>query len=194
MKPRSDFDAFADEFIAIAKTLTPVQKGDPGYLDRYILYENETGNLYVNHFMRDDADQELHSHPWHASSLILRGGYREEQRVPFAVDALQGSSARYHVVSRDFIPGDVNALTPDTFHRVELFGHDCWTLFQTGPRVQEWSFWCRKTGIETPWREFTEGRSSSDKALDEAIARGSAEMLEAERLSVSPVLSGTRYR
>ncbi len=187
---RADFTLFANGIIELAQGLAQISIGGPGYLDRYILHESDVGSLYVNHFMRGDADQELHSHPWLASSLILRGGYREERRVPI-LRRDSGAVIDYRVCSRDYLPGDVNVLAPDTFHRVDLLGSDCWTLFQTGPRVREWAFWCRETRAETPWREFTSARA----AVEAAFANGQADALEAMRDRPSPVVDADQlYR
>lgn len=113
------------------------------FLTRYTLREDpDGGRLYIHHFHRSDEDEELHSHPWSGDSLILLGSYCEERRGP------------NHTIFQDFHPGMVNRLTPDTFHRVVLTTKDCWTLFRTGQKVQDWSFWSKKTGVTTPWRKF----------------------------------------
>jgi hypothetical protein len=57
-----------------------------------------------------------------------------------------------------YLPGDENVLKPDTFHRVDLLGDDCWTLFVVSARVQSWHFWDRDTGKITPWREALAAR------------------------------------
>lgn len=114
------------------------------YLHRYTLAEADTGErLYLHAFVRGDQAHELHDHPWSGRSLILLGGYREERRGP---------GGRIEV--REFRRGDVNHLDPGTFHRVDLIGPECWTLFWTGPREKSWGFWDRDTDVFTPWRDF----------------------------------------
>lgn len=127
--------------------------GSP-YLDRYCLAEpletheeDLTGKIYLNHFWRSDADQELHSHPWDRStSLILVNGYEEERR--------EGSEIRRF----DRRPGDVITIDAETFHRVELPRGDAWTLFFVGRYIGTWYFWNRTTGVQEQWEEFLRAR------------------------------------
>lgn len=104
------------------------------------------GRIYLHRFHRGDEDRELHNHPWFGASLILLGGYIEERRV--------WTPEGERVASRSFPPGSINLIAPHTFHRVTLPAGPCWTIFATGPVMQSWGFWCRETGIVTPWRTF----------------------------------------
>lgn len=135
--------AFADAALPPPRVI-PNEHGP--YLSRYTLDSTGStgeGHLFLHHFHADDASQELHSHPWSGTSLILAGSYMEERMV--------NGSIRERVLN----PGDVNKLEPDTFHRVELLDQErgVWTLFAVGARVQEWSFMDRSTGKLTPWRD-----------------------------------------
>lgn len=79
----------------------------------------------LNYFFRGDTDREYHNHPWRWSiSFILTGGYREWRK-----------DGRYGPV-REFLllPGRLNFIWKDTFHRVELDTGGCWTLFIMAPR------------------------------------------------------------
>ena len=83
--------------------------------------------LVLHRFHRSDDDLELHNHPWRwAVSLVLAGGYREERR--------DGNE----VIRRWVLPGDLNVIRHDTFHRVDLLEDDAWTLFLTGPKTSSW--------------------------------------------------------
>jgi len=137
-----------DRIASQPPTFTIFGRDGKPYMSRYRVIDlgKERGRVYLNHFHRGDEDRELHNHPWHGVSLILAGGYREERR--------EGRI----VVARDYKPGDVNVICPDTFHRVDLLEADCWTLFATGPVVQSWGFWSRVTGDFTPWREFVRSK------------------------------------
>ena len=107
------------------------------------IWPNRTLGLYVHRFHRSDVDRELHNHPWSwALSLVLAGGYREERRF--------GS----RVVSRVVPPLSLNWIGGNDYHRVDLIEEDAWSLFLVGPKVSSWSFWDRRTGKVTPWREF----------------------------------------
>lgn len=114
------------------------------YLSRYIVGDG----FFVHHFHADDASQELHSHPWSGTSLIIAGSYMEERMVDG------------RIVERVLNPGDINTLAHDTFHRVELLDQErgVWTLFSAGQRVQEWSFMDRATGKLTPWQDAMRAR------------------------------------
>lgn len=145
-----------ESLIALASKLPCREIGNEHgvYLARYTLAElPDGGHVYLHHFHRSDADRDLHNHPWAGSSIILAGGYREERRVAW------GESGEA-IERRTYLPGDVNTLDPDTFHRVDLLDPiaGCWTLFTTGARSQSWGFWNRDTGILTPWREAIASR------------------------------------
>lgn len=98
--------------------------------------------IYLHRFESSDADEELHNHPWTATSIILAGGYVEQFRSPNGVDR------------RVLRPGSVNRIGPNTFHRVLLIEEDCWSLIVVGKRVQGWGFWHPETGEFLEWREF----------------------------------------
>lgn len=101
-------------------------------------------HVYLHRFHRSDADGELHNHPWQwAIAIVLVGGYSEERRDP-------GGGVYRRLVT----PGTINFIRHNDFHRVDLLEHDAWSLFITGPRVQDWGFWSRVTKEYTPWREF----------------------------------------
>lgn len=99
--------------------------------------------VYLHRFHRSDEAIEMHSHPWKwAVSLMLAGGYSEERR--------RGQ----FVVRRDVMPGALNVITSDTYHRVDLLESDAWSLFMVGPKVSSWGFWDRFTGDVVPWRNY----------------------------------------
>lgn len=112
--------------------------------------------LYIHKFHRSDEDHALHNHPWQwAASLILAGGYREEKRVTLGTGDPRYSEPRYaSVEARIFRPGDINVLTSDTFHRVDLLDGEAWSIFLVGPRFSSWGFWDRESGAFMPWRAF----------------------------------------
>ncbi len=141
-----NIDNFAESIIRLSHQLHGrTIHGEHGpYLTRYTVSDLPLGDhIYLHRFHRSDADRDLHSHPWGGSSLILRGGYSEERRVDGGPE----------INRRSFRASDVNILTPDTFHRVDLLDGESWSLFTTTSRCADWSFWDRDTGIETPWRE-----------------------------------------
>lgn len=55
-------------------------------------------------------------------------------------------------------------------HRLQVGSGGAWTLFITGPRVQEWGFWCSERFVH--WRDFTSGPNG------ETVGRGCGEIEE----------------
>jgi hypothetical protein len=124
------------------------------YLSRFTLARLGAVRVYLNRFHRGDEDLELHDHPWRwAVSLILSGGYTEERRDGVRVSL------------RVRVPGNLNVILGDTFHRIASVQPDTWTLFVAGPRAKDWGFWNRVGGTFTPWRDFlrTKGLSLADE-------------------------------
>lgn len=147
--------------------------GKSPYLSRYYMLfrdRSETGdrfpiNVFLHHFHRGDDDQALHNHPWHWSiAIILSGGYTEERRV--VVDR------RKHVIRRLLLPGRINVIHADDYHRVDLLDRDlgAWSLFIAGPRTgKSWGFWDRLTDVTVPWKTFIErkrGIQPGDSLID----------------------------
>ncbi len=113
--------------------------------------------IYIHRFHQSDGDRALHNHPWRwAISLILAGGYKEERRVssPHASTADGRWREEMTVETFEYHPGDLNILTSETFHRVDLFEEDAWSLFVVGPKFSHWAFWNRVSSEMIPWRRF----------------------------------------
>jgi hypothetical protein len=113
-----------------------------------VVWSSSPLGAYLHRFHRSDVDLELHNHPWRwAVSLMLVGGYSEERR------------GKDDVVRRRLIlPGQLNFIRHDDYHRVDLVDGDAWSLFLVGPKVSSWGFWNRHDGSFTPWREFVNAR------------------------------------
>ena len=122
-------------------------------MDRHVPNTPRWG-LYLHRFHRSDDAGALHNHPWKwAVSLVLKGGYSEERRVPDRSGAEDGRGQ--YVVKRSTVrPWSLNFLTHRDFHRVDLLAEEAWTLFLVGPLVQSWGFWDRNTGTFTDWKKF----------------------------------------
>lgn len=112
--------------------------------------------VYLHCFHTSDDAEEFHNHPWKwALSVILSGGYREVRLMPRGVSF------------RDLSPGSINMLKSTDFHRIDLYSKECWTLFITGPRIQDWGFLDRMTRKFTPWRQFC--RVGAPKQSDQRL-------------------------
>lgn len=131
--------------LALLPSRTIVGRDGVPYLTKHTLanFGKDSYRVHLHEFHRGDEDVELHNHPWIGVGIILSGGYREERRWDGGV-----------VHKHDFLPGMVNVVGPATFHRVDLLGAKCWTLFFSGPVTQSWGFWNRTTGVYLPWRTF----------------------------------------
>lgn len=152
--------------------LIPTRERTAIYLERYYLLGGprdnpETSkrpiNPFLHHFRRSDDAEHLHCHPWKwGLAIILVGGYSEERRAPArghekpcATCAAGKSASCYKVTRRVYKPLSFNFLRGTDYHRVDLLGEDCWTLFIAGPkRKEDWSFWDRHTGTVTQWEKF----------------------------------------
>ncbi len=108
------------------------------YMERwYILPRNPRTNVYLHRILRSDDDRALHDHPWHNTSLVLLGGYREH--TPDGVFERQ--------------PGDIVHRAPTDRHRLEI-DEPAVSLFLTGAKVRDWGFWCDGGDRFVPWQEF----------------------------------------
>jgi len=116
------------------------------------------GGIYLHRFHASDQEPELHNHPFRdACALVLSGGYIEERRV--------GDT----VIRREVLPGDVNPIDGDDFHRVELIGKESWSLFWTREKVHSWGFWDRVTKAFTPHREFFKTRAAAKRLEEDRV-------------------------
>jgi len=131
--------------------------GDP-YLHRFYLYRRAREGLkqylpsvYLHYFHRGDLDRALHNHPWSYSfSLVLTNGYMEDRHT------------KYGVIRRLLRPGSINFIRANDYHKVALLNEKkgSWTLFVSGPRVQDWCFWdpSRPETKPIPWQLYVDAR------------------------------------
>jgi hypothetical protein len=124
--------------VSLASTLEVerIDRNGAPYLCRYYAAgysphnKKAQASIYLHHFLASDPYTQVHSHPWSWSlSLILVGGYREHR-----------CQANGLVLVREFRPGEVNVITANDEHRIELLAEDCWTLFCAGSYAQPWRF------------------------------------------------------
>lgn len=102
-------------------------------------------SVRVHHIVRPDDDAHEHNHPWHARSIILRGGYLEERREEY-----RGARLR--------LRGYTQAIAPSVCHRItEVSAGGAYTLFFTWGESQGWGF--KVGGRIVPWREYLGDRA-----------------------------------
>ena len=93
----------------------------------------------IHHIRVHDQDRHMHSHPWNARTIILRGWYQEVR---------EGSS---RPVNR--CEGNTAPLSYGEFHRItRVCPGGCWTLFITWRKQGEWYF--DVDGQRVHWREY----------------------------------------
>ena len=132
-----------------SRTITT--NGSP-YLTRWYLWpegprdaDDEGSDLpfaaFLHKFHRGDADRDQHNHPWDLSvAIVLAGGYREER----------GGETRV------VLPGTVNVIRGDDFHRVDLLdpAAGSWSLFVAGRKTGGWGFRDKATGAYIPQKDY----------------------------------------
>lgn len=95
----------------------------------------------LHKFMRPDADDSVHNHPWKwAFSLVLWGGYEETRRYKDG----------YTVTLRHKAPA-FNWISGDDYHKIEALDGNPITLFVTGPKRSSWGF--LKDGVHVGWKK-----------------------------------------
>lgn len=123
-------------------------------------------SIRIHHIMREDADRDLHDHPWNARTIILRGGYIEERLLAADDPALQsmlmsaaaqGMSFDAAFQATEYIerrPGETAQLSYGEFHRIDSVAvGGAITLFITSPYKGTWGFLVN--GVKVPWRTYT---------------------------------------
>ncbi|WP_242209138.1 MULTISPECIES: hypothetical protein [unclassified Pseudomonas] len=173
----------AEWLVARAK-LTPYQHimsadGTEMYMGRWWLfnpYSRETHkaalwwcpwSLRIHHIMRPDEDRDLHSHPWNARTIILRGWYTEQRQASDELkratiaelapgpessfsDWLASNATEF--IKRD--QGDTATLNHGEYHRIDQVSRSgVITLFITSKWRGDWGFLVN--GVKVPWRTYT---------------------------------------
>jgi hypothetical protein len=82
-------------------------------------------SVYLHHMVRPDADRDLHDHPGHFVSVILKNSYVERLKDGF----------------KTWRAGDISIREAATLHRIcDLPQGTAWTLFFMGKRQRTWGF------------------------------------------------------
>lgn len=112
--------------------------GSP-YLIRLTMFSFFGWELKLHIFLRSDADEELHDHPWNFWSWVLIGEYAEITPIGYTI------RKRWSFAYR----------RAEWRHRV-ICEKPVVTLVLTAPKSREWGFWRRSKFI--PWREFVDSK------------------------------------
>lgn len=96
----------------------------------------------LHNFLRPDADDSLHNHPWKwAFSFVFRGCYREVRR-----------NKNGDIFWKEHKAPAFNFISGDDYHKITQLYGDTWTLFVTGPKRSSWGF--LKDGVHVPWKKY----------------------------------------
>lgn len=114
-------------------------------------------SVRLHHIRRADQDRHLHSHPWNARTIILKGWYEEER---YFDESLGGVVRREATGNCGFsttrsmrLPGYTGRLLFGQYHRITQVPRDgVWTLFITWRKRGSWGF--DVDGHKVPWREY----------------------------------------
>lgn len=153
-------DRFAKEKQVITGGCDNADPHAPVYLRRWVLFgalwsppeprwwmPKWVGRILVHHFVRSDADRELHDHPWPFFSLILRHGYIEETEAGLTY----------------IRPWRIIYRPANWRHRVHVQpGKTPWTIIFTGHKERTWFFW--RDGVAIPWREFLAAKCAGQQS------------------------------
>lgn len=124
-----------------AYVITDYTDGSP-YITRVLLPRVFGIRPLLHRIHKPDSDRAMHNHPWRwAFSVVLAGSYDEERPVKGRESFVQTRR-----VSR------WNLIRSTDFHRISHLHGEVWTLFITGPRIQDWGFRERAWGSGNGWR------------------------------------------
>lgn len=105
--------------------------------------------LYIHRFLRDDADQELHDHPWDSLSWLVSGSY---------IEMTEDGSSVFHTGKITLRRAEYRhrICVPDQLHEAVV------SVFLVGPKRRSWGFW--KEGEFTPFhaKEQQDGSEIND--------------------------------
>lgn len=117
------------------------------YLYRNFLEGKDTPDgepgLFLHKFVSSDDSSKVHCHPWTwAVSYILAGSYRETRmrRAPNVFKRKTDKVTLLPPEINSFETGQINFISSDVFHSVEIRSQNVWTLFLHGPREHRWGF------------------------------------------------------
>lgn len=112
-----------------------------GYMERFWVFRTPVLSARVHRILRSDHDRDLHDHPWHYATVILRGGY-------------------YEVTQRGrrwYGPGSVLVRRATHLHRLVVpSGGTATTLFLHARKRRTWGF--RTDAGWVDWRRYVAAR------------------------------------
>lgn len=138
-------NSLADKLISYCEKRNKVLKitGNAGpddvYLVRHVLARNKYFSIYIHQFLRSDRD-DLHDHPWHFATFLVRGAYTERKWNPSTeqVESTRRTTSQNRFVVRKAT--DQHQVVVDKDLTLEEKGEAALTFFIGGPVTREWGF------------------------------------------------------
>lgn len=155
---------------AMRTPYSPIIKDGVLYMDRFWLFNPypDSGasgadrprwqfpiSIRIHHIVMPDQDRHLHSHPWDARTVILRGWYHEERKHPPTTGAEATLRELLEPNGEQFLrfEGGTATLKSDDYHRItQISEGGVWTMFITGRYRTGWGF--DVDGVKIPWRKY----------------------------------------
>lgn len=104
--------------------------------------------VMLHHFLPNGDDPEPHDHPWTFWTLILGGGYVDEQHYP---DGSVGLEPMFR--------GRIRRRTAEHMHRTLVNPNGCWSIVVSMPASRDWGFlW---NGAWMPMAEYLDKRGEA---------------------------------
>lgn len=121
------------------------------YMGRYVLFESRWLSARIHHIASADLDRDMHDHPWDFVSILLSGGYLEQQplmfhRPEFTEDHTEVRRGRWRAA-----PSIARRRATDR-HLISFVQPNTWSLFIYGPSRQWWGFYTRTGKIH--WKDY----------------------------------------
>ncbi len=115
----------------VSFVITGHEDGRPYLYRWHLIPRNPFFNIYLHHFVGDDA-RTLHDHPWVSLAYQLSGGLYEE---------FEKNGEKW---CRWIKKGKWTYRRSTFLHRLELLfkkpRDPVWTIFITGPKIRDWGF------------------------------------------------------
>ncbi|WUS99718.1 hypothetical protein OHA46_24910 [Streptomyces sp. NBC_00708] len=135
-----------DEILAdgeLFRSLAPHSAYPRILMDKFVLH-SEPGNgfrirlhRFKTRLQNGGAQERVHYHKWHCSTVMLRGGYRERQFEVLRTDEEASESLLREDLEHSLAEGESNSLPAGRPHQVinDSDTDPCLTLFVRGPSV-----------------------------------------------------------
>ena len=103
------------------------------YLERYTIVWTPFFKVYMHNILRSDLDRNLHNHPWHFLTILLKGSYKETLKIIKNQTSFKEKVQVYGPGSTLFRPAH-------HYHRIELGEETVTSIVIAGPKFQDWGF------------------------------------------------------